>query len=175
MRTEPDSVEKHQVISFTSRSMTGQSEDVQSSSGRGHWMFGLNWSFNYKVLWMARLLGLSFLWWGWRWLYGDTHLLAQGLCLAPHGSARVLVRLSLPLVMTDCARSVGVSRKRSGDCRVSHMNFAVRNRSSNKISWSMNSASMSVSSDLREFGCNLMSFKVAVMAGSCCFFTAHNE
>ncbi len=89
------------------------------------------------------------------------------------------VCFSIKLAMTECARSVAVLRKRSGDCRVSDINFAERSRSSNRIRWRMNSASMSESSDrasvdLREFGCDIMSFKVAMMAGRV-FCSAHSE
>lgn len=88
------------------------------------------------------------------------------------------VRFSFKLAMTECARSVAVSSKRSGDCKVSDINFAERNRSSNRIRWRMNSASMSESIDhesvdLREFSCNIMSFKVAIMAGRF-FCSAHS-
>ncbi len=81
------------------------------------------------------------------------------------------VHFSFMLMMTVCTRSVAVSSKRSGDCRVSDMNFTVQKRSSNKVKWRINLASVSTSSgrasvDLREFGCDLMSLKVAVMAGS---------
>ena len=72
--------------------------------------------------------------------------------------------------MTECARTVAVSSKRSGDCRVSDRNFTVRKRSSNRIRWRMHSASVSkrnnrASVDLHGFGCALMSLKVAMMTG----------